>query len=105
MISEHSSDTGGYFQSVRPFEPEGPSRFFDLPIEIRYMTLELLLVRGKVALAQDSAIKRRFPDWDHERPEWGKSIFEWDGHQRRLADLRNPSLALRCQPPDAEGGF
>lgn len=44
--------------------------FFELPKEVRYMILELLLVRGQVALCADSIIKRRFPKWNRQRPEW-----------------------------------
>ena len=34
------------------------------------MILELLLVRGQVALCSDSAIKRRFPTWNQQKPAW-----------------------------------
>lgn len=44
--------------------------YFALPKDVRYMILELLLIRGNVALCSDSAIKRRFPVWDAERPQW-----------------------------------
>ncbi|KAL8828033.1 MAG: hypothetical protein Q9191_002826 [Dirinaria sp. TL-2023a] len=50
--------------------PQDVFPFFGLPKEIRYMILELLLVRGQVALCPDSEIKRRFPTWKQKRPEW-----------------------------------
>ena len=50
--------------------PADPFPFFDLPKEVRYMILELLLVRGQVALCPDREIRERIPEWIQQRPEW-----------------------------------
>jgi len=47
-----------------------PFPYFELPKEIRFMILELLLVRGNVAMSREWPAKYRFPSWNFERPQW-----------------------------------
>ena len=60
----------------RQFRRRGGFAFFDLPPEIRMTILELLLVKEKVALTPNThqrveEMALRFPQWQHEPPEWG----------------------------------
>ncbi|KAL6714237.1 hypothetical protein ACLMJK_007660 [Lecanora helva] len=51
-------------------QDNSPFRFSDLPTEIRRMILSYLLIRGPVIFSQRTSIKSRFPDWQHEPPQW-----------------------------------
>lgn len=104
MRVQHFNELDDYFHSTPHSRREDPFRYFDLPIEIRYDILGFLLVRGTVTLRRDVAGKRRLRYWDHERPEWGKSVLDRDANQS-LADPCTTSFALRCQPPNAERCF
>ena len=57
-----------YLHRPRPFSRGSGFPFFDLPRELRIIILDLLLVKGKVAL---TSLTGRFPHWKHEQPSWG----------------------------------
>ena len=73
---EEHSYLCSYRHGRRPFLRRGGFPFFNLPPEIRTTILELLLVKEKVALTPNThqrveEMAVRFPQWQHEQPEWG----------------------------------
>lgn len=74
MTTEDWDGRDEYVIVLPEFERNGPFRYFDLPFEIGYNVLELLLVRGPMALTQDLAIRERFPHRGRERLQWVKSL-------------------------------